>query len=429
MPAKKEGNVLASAEFDFDRPGFIWHWWLARAKADGSGLKRWQAWIWWCRQRTAQARILAIVKVLRGVLEAPLEAWGGVSRYGDKTQRVYGVSRKAQFKELLILRWRFGTRPESYYKFQVFRADRIGDARHYLEECGQLLQAVLRKSPPRKDDQIFLSKGEFRRWCLEKEVPTVSNLLEISEGRVVFRSDQILPECDLFVKPANWSQGKGATLWRCIQVEGKTYYASSEDLKLTASELEEFVCSVSRNVGRPYLVQPAVRNHYLLKDYTNGSLATVRLMTVRGQGEAARPLMAALRMPTGSAIADNFDLGGVAAPVGLDSGECGVGIRKKGELPTDIVNVHPDTGKSIGGLVVPGWRECIALTCKAHDLVDAEVPVIGWDVAVLDDGPILIEANRLPCGNLAQMPGGVPLGSGAFAQVISGRLKGLFLSS
>jgi hypothetical protein len=81
----------------------------------------------------------------------------------------------------------------------------------------------------------------------------------------------------------------------------------------------------------------------------------------------------------------------------------------------------------IAGLTIPCWAECVARACRAHGLIEAQVPVIGWDVAVLEDGPILVEANHLPCGNLAQMPAGFPLGASPFAEVVVGRLRTSFL--
>jgi len=423
-----EAEPLVSAEWERDIPGPVWSWWLARAKPDGTGLRRWQLWIWWTRQRGASKQMSAAIRLLRGFIEAPLEAWGGVRRFGQKTENLHGVSRSTQCLQLFVLRWRYGVRPISYYKFQLFKPERLSVAADFLEEIGQLLQVVCRHAPRTVDEQLFLSKEVFRRWCLANNIPTVINLLEVTCGRVVSRLAVQLPATDLFVKPTNWNQGKGTSRWRCISSAQGHHYTDGADHEFNSAEIEDFVCRTSLEQARPYIVQPALANHETLREYTNGALATIRLMTVRGFGQSSQPLMAALRMPTGQAIADNFDLGGVAAPIDLSTGICGAGIRKKGQLPPDTINAHPDTGAVISGLRIPYWSECLALTCRAHDLINAQVPVIGWDVAVLESGPILIEPNYLPCHNLAQMPGGFPLGSSPFAQIVTERLRKSFLS-
>jgi len=237
-----------------------------------------------------------------------------------------------------------------------------------------------------------------------------------------------LPAADLFVKPTNLRQGKGTSRWQYLPSAHGHHYADGSGRELNTSEFEDFICQTSLEQGRPYIVQPALMNHETLRDYTNGALATVRLMTVRASDQSSQPLMAALRMPTGQAIADNFDLGGVAVPIDLKTGTCGPGIRKKGQLPPGTINTHPDTGAVIPGLRIPYWSECLALTCRAHDLIHAQVPVVGWDVAVLEHGPVIIEPNHLPCHNLAQMPGGFPLGDSPFAEIITLRLRKAFLT-
>jgi hypothetical protein len=424
----EELGTIGLPEWERAKPGPVWRWWLGNGMPDGRGLRRWQLWIWWTRQRGIHMQFLAFVRFFRGYVEAPLEAWGGMRRFGDKTFNIYGVPRATQFWSLLLLRVRFGIRPDSYYKFQMFRPERFSNAPQFVEESGQLLQVVCRHSPRSPDERLFLSKEEFRRWCQGKGIPTVQNLLEIAEGRVVSRHCDPLPAVDLFVKPTNWRQGKGVSRWQCISSAGKHYYRQHLGRLLDPVEFENFVCGVSLEQGRPYIVQPALTNHHELRGFTNGALATVRLMTVRDIGGSARPLMAAMRMPTGDAVADNFDLGGVATAIDMETGECGPGIRKKGQYPPNTVTSHPDTGQAIPGLKIPWWAECVGLTCRAHDLIDAQVPVIGWDVAVLENGPVIVEPNHLPCGNLAQMPAGFPLGKSQFAEVIVRRLRASFLS-
>ena len=56
---------------------------------------------------------------------------------------------------------------------------------------------------------------------------------------------------------------------------------------------------------------------------------------------------------------------------------------------------HPDTGAQIEGTPVPCWNEVKARAVEAHRAFDDRV-VIGWDVAVLADGPVLVEGNGNP---------------------------------
>ena len=100
--------------------------------------------------------------------------------------------------------------------------------------------------------------------------------------------------------------------------------------------------------------------------------------------------------------------GGIAAAVDVSSGRLGPAISLK--ATADWLVEHPVTGAVIAGRILPCWREAAALACAAHS---AFLPnsLIGWDVALLDEGPCLIEGNKGPCVNLIQVPLGGPLGT------------------
>ncbi|MBW2713094.1 MAG: hypothetical protein JRC77_05020, partial [Deltaproteobacteria bacterium] len=98
------------------------------------------------------------------------------------------------------------------------------------------------------------------------------------------------------------------------------------------------------------------------------------------------------RMPVGDGWVDNQSAGGVSSVVDLASGSLGAANSSKvwwGPLRT-----NPVTGKEIVGFTLPLWQEALALGCRAHDTL-SEFAFIGWDIALLAEGPLLIEANSL----------------------------------
>ena len=54
--------------------------------------------------------------------------------------------------------------------------------------------------------------------------------------------------------------------------------------------------------------------------------------------------------------------------------------------------MHPLTKIRFDGYEIPYWKEIEEMVCKAA-MVNPDVHVVGWDVAISNKGPLLIEAN------------------------------------
>lgn len=176
--------------------------------------------------------------------------------------------------------------------------------------------------------------------------------------------------------------------------------------------------------SRRILLQQCLRNHRALLPLTPGGLCTVRLQTYRWPGGQPELLFAAYKMPVGDAPADNFHYGGIVAPVDVTTGRLGPAIHRRGKLIAGIER-HPDLGTRIEGHEIPFWAEARQLVLRAHAAVP-RIAAVGWDVAVLDDGPVLVEGNSLPNPDIAQAPSGVPLGATPFVRCLNAHLRECF---
>jgi glutathione synthase/RimK-type ligase-like ATP-grasp enzyme len=83
---------------------------------------------------------------------------------------------------------------------------------------------------------------------------------------------------------------------------------------------------------------------------------------------------------------------------------------------------HPDTGAQIEGRKLPLWEEVKELALTAHRLFDDRV-VIGWDIAMLDGGPILIEGNGNPDMDIIQRFMTTGLRSKRFGELVGHHLR------
>ena len=141
----------------------------------------------------------------------------------------------------------------------------------------------------------------------------------------------------------------------------------------------------------------------------------------------AQILLALYRMPTGSSPVDNFSRGCLAAPIDLATGRLGRAVRKDLRLLPVATDRHPDTRARIEGFQLPWWPEAVSLALSAHAAVHWDgIPAVGWDIALLDDGPVLIEGNNLPCSTGTQMITGIPFGNTAFVACLNAHMRELF---
>ncbi|MDX9740688.1 MAG: sugar-transfer associated ATP-grasp domain-containing protein [Gammaproteobacteria bacterium] len=411
-----------------DPQGF-WRWWLAGAGEEGRALRRWLVWVWWTKPRSFRSRVGIVVDSLLSPVFIVRDAWLQVRQCGEKVTRLHGISPIRQFLEAVGLRFGSGLPPIAYYKYQLFAPERRADAHAYLVDTARLQQVLMQRLPWTSDKAILSSKRAFEDWCVAHGLSTVRSLLEIDGDVVVRRADTPLPAADLFVKPTNWRQGKGAEKLVHETVEGESVWVTRKGERIPADALEGYLKARSREIERPLLVQRCLVNHPLIHALGNGSLCTFRVTTVRDYPAPAELLSSILRIGLGNALADNFDLGGIATMVDPRTGRCGKAIAKRGDYPVDHLAVNPDTGVPIEGVELPYWRETIELAIRAHSQLEYATPAVGWDVAVLEDGPVLVEGNSLPCHNIVQMPEPMALGNTNFGRYLARALRRAFGSA
>ena len=146
------------------------------------------------------------------------------------------------------------------------------------------------------------------------------------------------------------------------------------------------------------LLEECVVQHRDLMALHPCSVNTCRVITFT-HGGRTKVVAAYLRIGNGRYV-DNFNNGGMVVPIEEDSGEIIYpALDKSGRL----YDVHPLTGVAIKGFRIPLWDEVIAL-CEQAGQVVPQVGIVGWDVCVTDNGPLLIEGNDYPGHDIYQLP-------------------------
>lgn len=393
-------------------------------------LKAWSRRVWWAGHDTPRQKARAIAELTAAPWRFVQEFVRVFPLHAPCVSRRAGVSGARQLFEIIWARLRYGLDPIAYYRFQLFRPERWARAGRYVQagDAGRVLRWLVATTPGYVF--VFGDKRRFEAWCTEHGLPVVRTLIEFEGGRVVraLAADQALPAADLFSKPSNSQSGLDTARWL---YRGGAYVGSDGGARSAAALIAE-LARTSADIGRPILLQRALRNAACDAALSpGGALATARIMTIRQPDGTPQLLYAVYRMPADStAAADNFSAGGLAAPIDLATGRLGPGIRKDMRLLPEPAVRHPQTGARVEGHQLPHWAEAVRLALRAHEAITWKgVPVIGWDIALLEDGPLLVEGNNVPGSTLPQMVLDVPLGDSPLPACLNAHLRECFSRS
>jgi hypothetical protein len=153
----------------------------------------------------------------------------------------------------------------------------------------------------------------------------------------------------------------------------------------------------------PYLLQRLERNHSFFDRYT-GSLATVRVCLLLDRDGIKIPF-AVLKLPSRANVADSFwRPGNLACNLDVQSGRI-VTARSKDSLGTTDHTTHPEGGEPLVGEVVPLWNRVLQLARDCAPIFQL-VRYQSMDIAVTQDGPVLIEINTGGGFDLPQLASG-----------------------
>jgi hypothetical protein len=338
---------------------------------------------------------------------ALLQAAYYATKLGGRVRAESGKGRLRQLTEAIVLAWSDLIPPVNYYMFELYDPAQRARANAYLlraETKGGAFFLLRPAKPQPGRRRPFRDKAEFAAECDAvglRAAPVLARF--IAGAQVAADGAAPLPKTDLFLKPIVGKGGRGAERWH---YDGARWLR--DDQSFDEAGLLAHLAARSRREA--LLLQPRLVNHPDLAEVNLGALSTCRLMTALDEQERSEVIGAVLRMPSRRDMAvDNFHAGGIAAKIDLDTGRLGVASDMGLKRSTRWHEVHPVSGGRIEGLTVPCWPAVKTLVTEAHARLGDRV-VIGWDVAVLADGPIIVEANGLPDPDTLQRPMRAPLG-------------------
>jgi len=315
-------------------------------------------------------------------------------------RREHKLSMPRAIRSVLTAKLRYGIGPRFHSLFELSAKHESGWDDYLIDER---LRVHLRRINPADTREVVNDKLAFYEHCVAHRIDTVpircllGSFTPSKSSPIAFVTTEedfanaLHPEDDqLFFKLVNGTWGLDAFVatrkgsnWRFPGGTG------------TTSALFSF--ALARLAGRrAWMVQPFIKSSPEVSSITSGALSTIRLITTLNGGRS-EALFANLRISVGENTTDNFGhgtSGNLVAPIDLRTGTLGQarGPKVRDWPHTVVIEHHPNTGKRIEGMVIPGWNNVLGLCARSHSTLP-QLRILAWDVAITIEGPLIVEAN------------------------------------
>ena len=291
---------------------------------------------------------------------------------------------------------------EDYYHLALYRTELSHTEKRSFLGSFEKWRYFNRLNPP-VYDIIARDKALFHVLANSLSIPTPQTLATTSPdqrprcGLAIRNADELKQFLlspgseDLFFKPVDGSLGEGALSIGKFDDATQTWRLLPSNQPITVNEIATHI-SPKKTLGR-FLIQRRLIAHPDFARIVPNVCPTVRLMTLRTE-TGFHVIGAALRLGSGRTPTDNVAGGGLIGPISLKTGTIEHTLSLESDYP-QIVSTHPQTGVSIGTLHVPDWQRVLDLVNDSGEKLNF-FPCIGWDVALTENGPLIIEINTRP---------------------------------
>ena len=343
---------------------------------------------------------------------------------GRIIKRATGKPITSQIREMTALWFSDGIDPPSYYAQELYEKTRSQDAPHYLtryETKNGLLHALNNRSKNPFPVSEINNKVLFAECCEKYGIPFPQTLLTVSDGKIEWHCKPIDLETDLFCKRQR-SMGAKGTLAFLYKAPGLYVDEAGQDLDL------EGMLQALKHGSTKYsmLVQPWLRNHPSIADLAIDSLITMRVVTCMNEYREPEVTLAMLRLltklePQWQDTPDEE----YAAPINTSTGELGQFTGDNLRTSHLRYENHLVTGAPIHGRILAEWPAIRDIALVAHVAFPHRL-LIGWDIALTDKGPMVLEGNTNLDVMFLQRVHNAPIGQSRLGELMNFHMKALY---
>ena len=294
------------------------------------------------------------------------------------------ASRYQVFKDFIYIFFVLKDFPDYYSVFRFWEKDRSEWKYYYGSIYNPYQRGRLRKEIQKKEYEIlFEDKYVCHQLCISANIPVPVFL------------GYIQPSDDIINYVGNLLENENNTKIIIKASRGR----GGKDIFLAYKENEKIIIEGNKKtwllrdfeLENPSIIQRFICQHQALSKISS-SINTIRTETILTRGNKVEIIGAFIRFGLDGNFLDNQCAGGLSIGVDVSSGELyKYAMNGKGE----IFYSHPNTGEKFDGFKIPFWREVLELS----ENIQRHFPyynLLGPDIAITPDGPIVIEINATP---------------------------------
>lgn len=302
--------------------------------------------------------------------------WQRLNQHIQFVHSTYGISKLKLIFDMIGCSLKYGSALHEYFYYGFY--NKTAQQRSEYASMGFMYEYQKKMNPPSKRE-VLADKNKFDeaykefigRGLLNPETVSIVEIEKFIEGKQ-----------KIVLKRSTGGGGKNVKILSNSEVNASNIHtqAIAEHFDI----LEEFVIQ-----------------HEELQNLSPNSLNTIRFITQLKTDGTVDIIGASLRMGIYKNT-DNLSSGGITCMVNVETGV----IESKGysfDITQPLCDTHPVSGIQLIGFQIPFWKE-VKDMCKKAAAKYPDNRCIGWDVAIKNDGPLLIEGNHDWGARVWQMP-------------------------
>lgn len=258
----------------------------------------------------------------------------------------------------------FGASPDDYFRYEFYR--KSWHERNKFVTYLRSKRLIKKHNMPDAETVKMLNDkaatNVYFKDFIKREWIDLDNCTEDALLSFVEKHERVI------IKPKGGSGGKGI------------FVISGAELKESAQKLKGCVA------------EQLIEQHPALSKLNSSSVNTLRVMTFKG-----KIISCVLKIGSGNAVVDNMCSAGMYGNVDL---EYGITDSVFFDIDLNRYMYHPMSGAKLMGVEIPNWDSLGDFVHEAATKMP-KVEYVGWDIAVLQDGFAVIEANEAPGHDLS----------------------------